>query len=530
MEEWKYHLVWTNFLGRGSYANVYQATDDQNNQYAVKFADFQIDEENLLTEIDVMKRLHHINIIHAENFGFFHIQLKPYSQSLGGNVSNFFISPPKSQKPEDIYQVVPDNIDEYNLAIVMPLARTDLKTAIKKGMLSLSDKEKIIQDLFNGLAFIETAQLLHLDIKPENILLFEDDQKGLIAKYSDFGISQYIPKGDCSFLKTKIMKITEIYRPPEIEEKQINNYGFYSDIWSLGLVILFIFTGYDVIPYKFGDVSFSRKYIQEHFSDQQRLNTIISLLPPNTPRIYVDLIDKMLITNPQARYNDIRDIARMYQIPYQEMGTYTYLSNKREGQPIPFSPKMKKILFEIIQVLDAYPSFYTETFFDIMSLFYQYYNFLNINQLIGIDEIYLFAAAFMIIGKMFNPDISFYVFQNYFQPRLIESEFFSKNSIYLQELKSKGYSNKEIIRILYINIEKKFAMVLNGIFILPNYFSQARNDSDRIKAFQLVLDPLLFNLYDIKNWDKDVFLFQPPNPSFFYFPSYHQIVSSNGMI
>jgi mitogen-activated protein kinase kinase 3 len=71
---------------------------------------------------------------------------------------------------------------------------------------------------------------IHLDIKPENILL---NSKGEI-KISDFGISRNF-ENSFDMLETYIGG-TFLYMSPErLFKKKYNNL---SDIWSLGLVLL----------------------------------------------------------------------------------------------------------------------------------------------------------------------------------------------------------------------------------------------------------------------------------------------------
>lgn len=76
---------------------------------------------------------------------------------------------------------------------------------------------------------------MHRDIKPENILI---NSKGKI-KLSDFGISKELEQ-------TKALTNTFVgtlsYMSPE--RIQGHQYGYPSDIWSLGLVILELASGH----------------------------------------------------------------------------------------------------------------------------------------------------------------------------------------------------------------------------------------------------------------------------------------------
>jgi serine/threonine-protein kinase len=58
-----------------------------------------------------------------------------------------------------------------------------------QGRLSLKQTLKLITDILLGLSHAHTRQIIHCDIKPENILLTLDST-GWTAKISDFGIAR----------------------------------------------------------------------------------------------------------------------------------------------------------------------------------------------------------------------------------------------------------------------------------------------------------------------------------------------------
>ncbi|KAF3666175.1 hypothetical protein FXO38_09178 [Capsicum annuum] len=115
----------------------------------------------------------------------------------------------------------------------------DLKVAMEnftkkldEGGFGLELQKKIIQDVAKGLAYIHEEcmeKILHLDIKPPNILL---DEK-LNAKLSDFGLAKLIHRNQSQVMT--IMRGTPGYLAPEwlsgvITEKV--------DVYSFGIVIL----------------------------------------------------------------------------------------------------------------------------------------------------------------------------------------------------------------------------------------------------------------------------------------------------
>ncbi|CAL5027877.1 unnamed protein product [Urochloa decumbens] len=87
---------------------------------------------------------------------------------------------------------------------------------------------KIIKGTCEGLRYIhEEESLLHLDLKPDNILLDKD----MVPKIADFGLSKVL--GDELVRTTESPLGTCGYQPPEFIKK-----GEISDIFSLGVIII----------------------------------------------------------------------------------------------------------------------------------------------------------------------------------------------------------------------------------------------------------------------------------------------------
>uniref|UniRef100_A0A453A0R2 Protein kinase domain-containing protein n=1 Tax=Aegilops tauschii subsp. strangulata TaxID=200361 RepID=A0A453A0R2_AEGTS len=79
--------------------------------------------------------------------------------------------------------------------------------------------------------------IYHLDLKPENILL----DKNMFPKIGDFGLSRLF-RSEQTHITSKIMG-TVGYMPPEYIDRRAITSKF--DVFSLGVIILQIVTGYD---------------------------------------------------------------------------------------------------------------------------------------------------------------------------------------------------------------------------------------------------------------------------------------------
>jgi serine/threonine protein kinase len=119
------------------------------------------------------------------------------------------------------------------------LVKEDISLAklIKETTIPHDTKINYIGQIIKALHYLHCHHILHLDLKPDNIMITNDQ-----VKLIDFGSSEYI-FGDC--IRSDFNKITIIYRPPECFWPIDGFYYFdyTSDIWCLGMVIAEIFSG-----------------------------------------------------------------------------------------------------------------------------------------------------------------------------------------------------------------------------------------------------------------------------------------------
>lgn len=93
----------------------------------------------------------------------------------------------------------------------------------------------IIRGICEGLHYLHGKRILHLDLKPANILL--DDR--MVPKIADFGLSRCFDEGQTRAI-TKNLCGSQGYFAPELWRGQIT---FGLDIFSLGVIIIEILTG-----------------------------------------------------------------------------------------------------------------------------------------------------------------------------------------------------------------------------------------------------------------------------------------------
>lgn len=158
-----------------------------------------------------------------------------------------------------------------------------LKRVTKCGHLEEEEARTLFRELTLAIKYIHSHNIAHRDIKAENILL---DWEGHI-KLSDFGLGKRFASGE----KVKGFWGTTEYCAPEVFG--LTEYeGFPTDIWSLGVVLYLLVTGY--LPFRDTELSkikaqiLSRNcWIPHHLSPelQDLLNQLMTVDPTQRPLI-----------------------------------------------------------------------------------------------------------------------------------------------------------------------------------------------------------------------------------------------------
>lgn len=126
-------------------------------------------------------------------------------------------------------------LSENNVMVEMKRGNGDLGNYINEK--KIGDKLKLVRDITFNLYKLHRLNFAHLDLKPENIIMFGDK-----PKLADFGLSHM---NSCySTLEKEAITVT--YRPPEM----LSNLPYdpmKADIWSLGIIILQVYLGFNPV-------------------------------------------------------------------------------------------------------------------------------------------------------------------------------------------------------------------------------------------------------------------------------------------
>ncbi|XP_063835987.1 serine/threonine-protein kinase ULK3 [Ostrinia nubilalis] len=251
--------VVTEKLGSGSYSTVYKAYTKVGarsivaikcvDKSSIKNSGSAVD--NLVTEIRLLKTLEHPHIVHMKHFTW----------------------------------------DDRNIYIIMEYCcGGDLSKYIHRyGRVPEKQVLYFLQQLASALKFLREKGVVHMDLKPHNLLLHKGSDGKYILKVADFGFAQYM----CSSWR-RCVRGSPLYMAPEVVK---GDYDARVDLWSVGVIM------YECL---FGRAPYSSQTFQ------QLLDKIQSQAPIQIPKNSsispgcLDLLTRLLQHDPDKRisYDD----------------------------------------------------------------------------------------------------------------------------------------------------------------------------------------------------------------------------------
>lgn len=217
-------------LGKGVYGRVYSLKD--NRKLVKKVSD--IDDDNLpsiIRELACLKFLRNIdNVLQVEHF---HFGEKLVHKKIVNTCSVY--------------------LEKY------PHTLTDIETA------TYNDVVDIIYQLLTGLQELHKRNLIHGDIKPDNILYRKEDDRYNVV-LADFGSARFCTDYEIGKTKMDYNMQTLWWRSPEVTLNSISHKyftrssGFYNikiDIWSIGVIFL---------TFLIGDIPFRADNARHHYN------------------------------------------------------------------------------------------------------------------------------------------------------------------------------------------------------------------------------------------------------------------------
>lgn len=152
------------------------------------------------------------------------------------------------------------------------------------GRLSTEQTWRLLSDLTQALGAAHRASVLHLDVKPSNVLL--DGNGGYVL--TDFGVSHSsrMSKGLLHQGQLSIGLGTHGFRAPEQATATVQNFDLRTDLWGVGATAWALFTGIDLN--KRHDVLRTRE--QGNIYGLQALSDVALDCPPPLEEIVMELL------------------------------------------------------------------------------------------------------------------------------------------------------------------------------------------------------------------------------------------------
>ncbi len=194
----------------------------------------------------------------------------------------------------NVYDVGSEN--NINFIVMEYINGKTLKRIImENGRLSAEKTLNIVFQIADALECAHKNNIIHRDIKPDNIMITEDD----IAKVMDFGIAKVVD----SITVTNSNKIMGSVRYFSPEQAKGNFVDCRTDIYSLGIVMYEMVTGR--VPYNAENaISIAMMHIQQPVTAPKE---IITDIPENINQIILKAMEK----EPIKRYQTAKEMAKI---------------------------------------------------------------------------------------------------------------------------------------------------------------------------------------------------------------------------
>ena len=243
-----------NQIGQGGNGTVFDVVDKQNNHFALKVVEIT---DNI--DKNKIKRFKN-EIAFCEN-----------------NINENIISV--------LEQGTKDIDDTTYYFYIMPKYNYTLKEAIENTNYSFDDRYKIVTKILKGIKFAHNKNVIHRDLKPQNILLNSPND----VVIADFGIAHFDKEDKATQIETKVSDKLANFKYASPEQRNFEPATKASDIYSLGLIINELFTkklavgnGYERI------INVSKEY--------SFLDETVDMMLMSNPTDRIDSIEKVEIS------------------------------------------------------------------------------------------------------------------------------------------------------------------------------------------------------------------------------------------
>lgn len=282
-------------IGRGAYGVVCSALNSETNELvAIKkicnVFDNKVDAKRTYRELRLLRHMDHENVVAIKDV----------------------MPPPRRHDFEDVY-------------VAYELMDTDLNQVIRsRQALTEEHCQYFLYQILRGLKYIHSANVLHRDLKPGNLLI----NANCDLKICDFGLARTMSSSDSNFMTEYV--VTRWYRAPELLLNSADYTGAI-DVWSVGCIYMELLNHQPLFPGK--DYVHQLRSIVEliglpndsdlDFVKSENARRYLRQLPryekqplhekfPKVSPLALDLVDKMLAFDSSKRISVEDALAHPY--------------------------------------------------------------------------------------------------------------------------------------------------------------------------------------------------------------------------
>jgi serine/threonine protein kinase len=231
------------------------------------------------------------------------------------------------------------NEPKHLIIIVEDFGADSLAVLGVAGQLQLSEFLRFAIAIAEILGAIHTANVIHKDVNPSNIVLNPVTKQ---VKIIDFGISSVLSRENETFRNPNILEGTLAYMSPEQTGRMNRSIDYRTDFYSLGVTLYELLTGQ--LPFKGSD---ALEWVHNHIAKQA--------VPPHEllrqsgdtdiPLMLSEIIVKLMAKNPENRYQSA------YGLRVDLENCLDQLQTKGEIVPFPLGEQDISDKFQIPQKL-----------------------------------------------------------------------------------------------------------------------------------------------------------------------------------
>ena len=275
----------TNKIGEGSYGAVYLAFNIYTKQKVaikriIKNEENKIDELELINEINILKKLSHPNIL---------------------KIIEFYQS-------EHSYYIITDHCSNGELY-------DQIKYKYNENQLAV-----LFYQMFSGIAYLHDKNIVHRDLKLENILISEievdkkTNDRFFWIKIIDFGTAKIFEKNK----KEKSVVGSSYYIAPEVLKKSYNEK---CDTWSIGVILYMLIVGRAPFDGVDDDEIISNIKKGKYNSNHKKLI--------ESSKEVQDLVKKLLLVDSKKRLSAIDALKHPWFKKFKAKCIYSNISDKK---------------------------------------------------------------------------------------------------------------------------------------------------------------------------------------------------------